>query len=142
MLKGVVVKRHDTCLTYVLKRVGVWDKFPLYESSNIQSIFKIISVGENTELRKGMIVGWYNNIKAENVYCEITIRGLLEQRLIDYKHHFGVVESDCTISDLTRKDNYRYPRLRIREIIDDTQHSCEHFVRRPDFYLELLSTVI
>jgi len=137
MLKGVVVKRHDTCLTYVLKRVGLWDKFPIYESFNLKKYFRVIPILKNTSLKKGTIVVWSNNFTSQEINCEITSKGIIKQKTIKFKYHFGVVESSSTVSDLTRKDNYLYPRIRVRELVDDGKSRAETFVRIPDFYLEI-----
>lgn len=114
-LHKVTIEKTDTCLTYVLKRLGLEPNFCIYENFHEhfdQVIFK------RRKLKTGDILLWDKTLDWEWLPWKIE-DGIISWKSIPVNFHFGIVEEDeSKFSDCSRLVRPPHPTIRMREIKD------------------------
>jgi hypothetical protein len=114
-LHGVTLTKTETCLTYVLKRLGLDPNFCTYESFHDhfdQYTFK------RRKLQIGDILLWDKDVKWEWLAWKISDDGNVSWKNVPVGFHFGIYEGDGCFTDCTRLVRMPHPSLRRREIKD------------------------
>jgi hypothetical protein len=126
-LKKVTLEKTDTCLTYVLKRMGqnfdlcTYDTF--HENFNQYSFRRKIN-----SIKVGDILLWDKDIEYVWLPWQIDERGI-EHKAVPVGFHFGIYEGDGYFSDCTRLMRAPHPSLRFRKLTD--------LKKNPDWILRL-----
>lgn len=99
MFKSVIIKRSDTCLTYILKRLGFFDIFNKYDVEEFIELFHLNPICNLNDLSKGDIV-IVENKKHYYVKKKLIIdeQGRTFSNYVDNSYHFMLFEGDA-ISD-------------------------------------------
>lgn len=136
MIKLHSVKLHktDTCLTYVLKRIGQYKQEKTYSLKKYNEYFDSEEIDDKTIFKKGDIILWNKRGYEQEFPTEITETGEIISNLIMRNIHIGIIEnisesSDNFYSECTRNVNgfEGIPILKLRNINEK---------RRPDFILK------
>ena len=106
-LKDVHITKNDTCLTYVLKRLGLPTDFCTYITLHDKFSYYPFTAFEK-KLQVGDVLIWEN---------------------IPVKFHSAIFEGDDTFTDCTRLIHTPHPSLRMR-MLSDIQ-------KKPDWVLRL-----
>lgn len=135
-LLPVQISKSETCISYALKRVGLWGSLitPEITLSKVDTYFEKTRFDLAQPASKGSIVYWDNKKKRLEAAWAITAdREILSQSIM-VNIHAGVIEDDyCTlVSDCTRTSlEFPIPNLRLRKFSKQ--------VRYPDWVLTLKS---
>jgi hypothetical protein len=113
----VNLSKTDTCLTYVLKRIGLDPNLCTYEDFN-EFFHQITWKSKKKELQIGNILLWDNEVKWKWIPTSISKDGQIKSKLTPTGFHFAVYEGDNLISDCTRLHSISppSPSLRIRDL--------------------------
>lgn len=142
-LHSVTISKKDTCLSYVLKRTGLYNKVQACFVTELDREFDFVEYTAET-LKRGDLVCWRQNEKEIDVPLTIDEGMTLMEEKVVIDFHLGVVESveplgkvqvigyKVLISDCTRKVFDGVSSLRIREV-----GNSEGKVREPDFIVRL-----
>lgn len=118
-LHKVTLDKTDTCLTYVLKRIGLSPNLCTYENFN-EHFHQLTWRSKKKELSVGTILLWDKDVKWKWMPTTISKDGQVKSKLIPTSFHFAVYEGNGLISDCTRLHSISppSPTLRIRELAD------------------------
>jgi hypothetical protein len=99
IFKSVIIKRSDTCLTYILKRLGLFDIFNKYDVEEFIKLFHLDPICDLDNLNKGDVI-IVENKKHYYVKKKLIIdeHGRTFSDYVDNSYHFMVCEGDA-ISD-------------------------------------------
>jgi hypothetical protein len=115
-LQKVTLEKSDTCLTYVLKRLGLESNLCSYE--NLHKNFEQV-IFKGRKLKTGDILLWDKTIEWEWLPWKIDDGGIISWKSVPVGFHFGIVEDDTSkFSDCTRLVRPPHPTIRLREIKD------------------------
>lgn len=116
LMHSVILKKYDTCYTYVLKRLGL-ERFMDVESDDFINLSEM-SVLVNTIPVYGDILFWDDGSRTYYPN-EINVDGVIISNKWNTGLHFAVVEKNGYISDCTKEDTENvYPVLRLRRFSD------------------------
>ena len=128
-LKAVRLTKTDTCLTYILKRLGLGENYCTYETYheffNQYNFYKVYK-----KLEKGDVFLWDKGMTWKWLAWAIDEAGTVEWKNIPVEFHFGIYEGNGQFSDCTRLVTPPHPTLRFRKIID--------LQKNPDYVLRLI----
>lgn len=111
----VTINKTDTCLTYVLKRLGSSPFIWSYE--NIDKAFDIKPFSTIKELELGDVVLWDENAHQVEMATHIDRDGNLTLTNVWARVHFAIYEGNGMVSDCSRRDNISsLPRLRMQHL--------------------------
>jgi hypothetical protein len=115
MFKKVTINRTDTCLTYALKRLGIYDKFPEAEGEYFMQKCDKRRIKSFEGLEPGALIMVKN--PPDTIYKTFGIdeQGRLIYSGMSNRLHFMLYEGRY-ISDVTREDGI--PFIRVRESLD------------------------
>lgn len=116
MLNKVQLEKTDTCLTYVLKRLGEEPNLCTYENFHEyfnQHVFSRLK----DSIKIGDILLWDKDVKWEWLPWSIDEKGV-RWKNVAVKFHFGIYEGEGTFSDTTRLVRIPHPSIRLRSIKD------------------------
>lgn len=116
-IQKVTIDKTDTCLTYVLKRIGLDPMLCTYENFN-EFFHQIPWRGKRKELQTGSILLWDKDVKWKWMPVSISVEGIIRSKSIPTGFHFAVYEGNNLISDCTRLHSISppSPTLRLREL--------------------------
>lgn len=117
-LQRVEIAKTDTCLTYVLKRIGFNPDMCTYETIN-EHFHQIPWSGyKRKELPVGAILLWDKTMSWKWMPTVVTENGKVISRNVPVGFHFAVYEGEGFISDCTRLQSavLPHPSLRYREM--------------------------
>lgn len=104
----------DSCLTYALKRVGLFDEVPIRCAEEVEKCFELIEYEPCRAMpyEPGTLFLWK---AAETEYWTngITEDGVPVTRFRPYSSHLAVLEKNGLVSDAGRK-GYRWITIRCR----------------------------
>ena len=127
-LTAVKLTKTETCLTYVLRRIGLSADFCTYE--NFHEHFNQYNFSRyRNRLRVGDIMLWDKSSKWEWLPWSINGNGIIEWKNVPVGFHFAVYEGDDKFSDCSRLVTPPHPTLRLRRMVD--------LQKNPDFVLKL-----
>ena len=127
-LTAVRLTKTETCLTYVLKRIGLGGDFCTYE--NFHEHFNQYNFSRyRGKLKVGDIMLWDKSSKWEWLPWSINGNGIIEWKNIPVGFHFAIYEGNDKFSDCTRLVTPPHPTLRLRRMGD--------LQKNPDFILRL-----
>lgn len=132
MLKAVKINKTDTCLTYVLKRLGKFKKSKNYSLEFYEDLFDVRKFESADDLKIGDIIFWNSKMTLERYPIAITKEGMIISSEIQRHVHVGVIESisenQILFSECTRSnfETGGVPILQMRNVLD---------LRFPDFIL-------
>ena len=99
MFHSVDIKRTDTCLTFVLKRLGILDKYQNLDGVEFIKKFNLEEIENFDNLQKGDIIVRKSNRNCyKNSILKIDEKGRTFNGYFDNSYHFMVFEGDA-ISD-------------------------------------------
>ena len=99
MFKSVEIKRTDTCLTFVLKRLGILDKYQNLDGAEFFEKFNIEEIENFDNLQEGdIIVRKSKRNYYKNSVLKIDKQGRTFNGYFDKSYHFMLFEGDA-ISD-------------------------------------------
>lgn len=118
-LQKVTLDKTDTCLTYVLKRIGLDSNLCTYENFN-EYFHQITWRSKKKNLSVGAILLWDKDVKWKWMPTHISKEGQIKSKLIPTGFHYAVYEGDNLISDCTRLHSIAppSPTIRMRELTD------------------------
>ena len=111
-LRNLQITKNDTCLTYVLKRLGY--DFDFCNFMMLREKFDFMHYYD-WSLSTGDILFWDKKLEFDWMPTEI-ISGSLVWHKIPVKFHFGIYEGSGMFSDCTRLAHNPHPSLRMRNI--------------------------
>jgi hypothetical protein len=121
------LNKGDTCLTYVLKRLGLEEDLCSYET--LHDHFDQFQFSRyKKKLSVGDILLWDRDIKWEWMPWIIKDKNIIWKN-IPLGVHFGIMEDDDLFSDCTRLIKPPHPSLRIRRL--------NEVHKNPDWVLKL-----
>lgn len=128
-MKAVTITKHETCLSYALKRIGL-ENTDVYKYEHLSDDFEIIPFLLGTKLKVGHILLWDSNLETADLPWHITEDGRIINQPVKRRIHLGVWEGDGLVSDCSRLNSQgSLPQLRLRNLSD--------IGRRPDKILIL-----
>lgn len=127
-LKSVSLTKTETCLTYVLRRLGLDSNFCTYETFH-EHFNQFTFSRYQKKLKVGDILLWDKTSKWEWLPWMIDEEGIIEWKNVPVSFHFAIYEGDGKFSDCTRLVTPPHPTLRFRKMID--------LQKNPDFVLKL-----
>ncbi|MCP4990866.1 MAG: hypothetical protein GY928_33940 [Colwellia sp.] len=106
-LKKVKLERHDSCLTYALKRIGAANLIEL-------DYYQLLKAGEFKQrdyklpkgLKRGNLLLWDYSIKTTPIPNEITKDGKVIAHSYYYGLHFAVYEGKGLVSECSLNDDF------------------------------------
>jgi len=116
-MNNVRLKQYDTCYTYALKRVGLFD---IYNNVDIDDFIKLpeIKILKSAYPIYGNIIFWDDGTDSYHPN-EIDPNGMIISHKWKTGLHFAVMENNGYISDCTKEDTENvYPILRMRKLND------------------------
>lgn len=114
-MKKVTLEKTDTCLTYVLKRLGLDPYLCNYESiTDHFTEYKFASFRK--QMTEGDILLWDRDLNQEWLPWHISETGQITWRSIPIGFHFGIYEGDKLFSDCTRLVTPPHPTIRLRDM--------------------------
>jgi hypothetical protein len=126
-LEKVTLSKTDTCLTYVLKRMGHDPNFCTYETYH--EYFNQFPFSRKVNsIKVGDILLWDKDVKWDWLPWQIDDKGI-EWKSIPVGFHFGIYEGDDYFTDCTRLVRTPHPSLRFRKLKD--------LKKNPDWILRL-----
>lgn len=106
---GIDTTKADTCLTFAIRRVGLSQLLPLkYE--NLEKFFEFIPF-DKTEIQECDILLWNEKLTSKIIPNRILEDGRILSTSLFTSIHFGVVERDSFISDLSGEKEIRLREL-------------------------------
>ena len=139
MIKLHSVKLHktDTCLTYVLKRIGQYKQEKTYSLKKYNEYFDSEEIYDKTIFKKGDIILWNKRGYEQEFPTEITETGEIISNLIMRNIHIGIIENISESSDIfysecrtDKTENTGIPVLHYKQLNGSK-------LRKPDFILTL-----
>ena len=130
----VKINKSDTCLTYVLKRIGKFIQSEIYSLENYTDYFEREKIGDKSELMIGDIILWNEKLYYQDFPIEITESGIILSHPVQRNIHVAIIErieddkilfSECT---RTKMENGGVSILTYRDL---------NTIRIPDFKLTL-----
>lgn len=116
-MKEVRLKKTDTCLTYVLRRLGLDPNLCTYQTYHEHfDVYKFTR--SKNKLKKGDIFLWDKDKEFDWLPWSIDKGGKILWKQIPIKFHFAIYEGDGVFSDCTRWVRPPHPTIRIRELRD------------------------
>jgi hypothetical protein len=113
-LKDVTLSKNDTCLTYVLKRLGLSKDFCSYITFH-EHFHQYPYSRYKDKLEVGDLLLWDKDVKWE--WMPITIKnGNIMWDNVPRAFHFGIHEGNGIFTDCTRLVIPPHPTLRMRTI--------------------------
>jgi surface antigen len=131
-MKAVTINKTDTCLTYVLKRLGKFKKNKNYSLENVEDLFVMSKLETLEDLKIGNIIFWNARMTIERYPISITKEGMIVSSEVQRHVHVGIIESisenQILFSECTRSnfETGGVSILQIRNMLD---------LRLPDFVL-------
>lgn len=128
----VTLTKGDTCLTYVLKRIGQHNQSKQYILLNFLDYFNTIEIDNKHQLKVGDIILWNKKMYFEKFNNAIDKNGIIFSTEIPRNIHVAIVEkivnekifyTECMID----KENHGIPCIKMKELTK----------RTPDFILKL-----
>ena len=115
-MNKVILNKMDTCLSYVLKRIGCFELYPFdYDKLVDGEWFEIFAYKkENLEIGDVSLWDEFNGVKRALMSTEITEDGKLIFNKVYQGFHCAVYEGDGLYSDCSQ-DGF-YPYLRVHRI--------------------------
>ena len=132
-LKPVSLTKTETCLTYVLRRLGLDADFCTYDTFHEHFNQYTYSRYYN-KLQVGDILLWDKTSRWEWLPWTINANSVIEWKNIPVGFHFAIYEGSDKFSDCTRLVTPPHPTLRLRKSSD--------LQKNPDFVLRLDLTVL
>jgi hypothetical protein len=129
MLQGVILHKTDTCLTYVLRRLGKCDLIETITYDNIHDYFDLLPFTKKRKLEIGDILLWQRDSTMVDMPWEIEKSGKIIWHRKIIGSHVAIYEGDNMISDTTRFLTPPHPNLRLRKL--------EQLYKIPDYVLKL-----
>lgn len=114
-LKKVELVKTETCLTYVLRRMGLSSDFCTYDTYGEH--FDQLVFSKMKSLQKGDVLLWDKNVDYEWLPWVIDENGV-RWKSVPVSFHFGIMEDEVHFSDCTRLVKPPHPSLRYRAIKD------------------------
>lgn len=130
-LSSVTLMKTETCLTYVLRRLGLPSDFCTYDSFH-EHFNQFTYSRFHKKLKVGDILLWDKTSRWEWLPWSINGNGIIQWKNVPVGFHFAIYEGDDKFSDCTRLVTPPHPTLRLRKTID--------LQKNPDFVLRLDST--
>jgi len=129
-LHKVVLYKTDTCLTYVLRRLGKIELINLVNYENIHDYFESYQFTEKrkNKLEIGDILIWQRDSKLFDMPWEIDENGKIIWHRKIIGSHVAIYEGDEMISDTTRLITPPHPNLRLRKL--------NQLYKMPDYILK------
>jgi len=127
-LKPVRLTKTETCLTYVLRRMGLEPDFCTYETFH-EHFNQFTFSRYQKKIKVGDILLWDKTSTWEWLPWTINDNGIIEWKNIPVGFHFAIYEGDGMFSDCTRLVTPPHPTLRLRTMTD--------LQKNPDFVLRL-----
>lgn len=121
----VKLTKNDSCLTYVLKRIGCFNINKTYSLVNYLDYFDAKFIQNKAELKKGDIILWNKKMYFQNFQTEIDIDGNIIENKVVRNMHVAIVEriegeeiifSDCIIN----QENHGIPCVYVRPLTKRT----------------------
>lgn len=114
-LKRVLISEADSCLSYALKRVGLYP----YLNQDLSDFLNGFITEQCIDIKKdpqqdpqiGDLLLWSNEVAVWQPN-EIDISGRVIDHYKEISYHFAVYESDGCVSDLVRDGIHNYIRVR------------------------------
>ena len=128
ILQPVRLSKTDTCLTYILKRLGLNENYCTYETFH-EHFNQFTFSRFQKKLKIGDILLWDKSSNWEWLPWSINGGGTIEWKNIPVGFHFAIYEGEGLFSDCSRLITPPHPTLRIRKIMD--------LQKNPDFVLRL-----
>lgn len=128
----VNIKKTDTCLTYVLRRIGadkLIDKIT-YDNLHEHFDFKSFERSSQEKLKLGQIFLWDRTMELVDLPWSIDQNGTILWHKVGVGYHFAVYEGNDMFSDCSRLERNPHPSLRMRRFSD--------LKKMPDHILTLL----
>lgn len=131
MFKKVTIKMTDTCLTFVLKRLGILDKFINLDGFEFVEKFKMTEIFDSSSLQKGDIIVLVrkcykfkkqNTIIDENGVCYMNHFNLsyhfmlFEGNFISEYGYFGITTFDINFINI-KKSNFIFYKINHLDVI-------------------------
>ena len=119
-LQSVVLKKTDTCLTYVYRRLG---KPELCEDVDYESLHehfdsRVYNKKSSSNLKIGDILLWDREVEYQDISWVIDKKGVICWKRIPTKFHIGIYEGDDLFTDCTRTMIPPHPSIRMRKLSD------------------------
>lgn len=130
-LQKVGLVKTETCLTYVLKRLGLPEDMCTFE--NYSDYFDQYHFSRVKKLKRGDIILWDKDTTWKWLPWVIDENGV-RWKNVPVHFHFGIMEDSDSFTDCTRLVQPPHPSLRYRKIAD--------LQRRPDWVLRPAATDI
>lgn len=130
VLHKVELIKTETCLTYVLRRLGLPHDMCTFE--DYSDYFDSYNFSRVKKLKAGDILLWDKNLEWKWLPWVIDSSGI-RWKNVPVSFHFGIMEDENSFSDCTRLVNPPHPTLRYRKVTD--------LRGRPDWVLRLNDAV-
>lgn len=127
-LYPITLNKTETCLTYVLRRLGVNGDACTYETFH-EHFDQYTFSRHQKNIKVGDVLMWDKTASWEWLPWSINGGGIVEWKNIPIGFHFAIYEGNDKFSDCTRLVTPPHPTLRLR-LMKDLQ-------KNPDFILKL-----
>lgn len=127
LLLDVHITKNDTCLTYVLKRLGLPMDYCSYITLHDKFSYYSFIVYEN-KLNIGDVLIWDKDLEWEWMATKIIDSKLIWEN-IPVKFHCSIFEGEDNVTDCTRLAHNPHPSLRMRFL--------SSIQKKPDWVLRL-----
>jgi hypothetical protein len=127
VLQDVHISKNDTCLTYVLKRLGLPTDFCTYITLHDKFSYYPFTAFEK-KLQVGDVLIWDKDVEWDWMPTKIIGSKLIWEN-IPVKFHSAIFEGDNTFTDCTRLIHTPHPSLRMRML--------SSIQKKPDWVLRL-----
>jgi hypothetical protein len=114
ILKDVTLSKTDTCLTFVLKRLGLQKDLCSYLTFH-EHFHQYPFVRYKEKLEIGDLIMWDKDIKWESMAVSIKDGRIIWEN-VPKGFHFGIYEGNGMFTDCTRLVIPPHPTLRMRDI--------------------------
>lgn len=128
----VLLTKNDTCLTYVLKRIGKYKQEKTYSLDLYNEYFDSSLLLDISTLKVGDIIMWSSKEFYEQYPYEILESGIIITHNILRGRHCGVIEeildnNNILYSDCTRQNSeVGIPQINMKNLVD---------IKTPDYLL-------
>lgn len=113
----VTLTKHDTCLSYALRRIGLQPVNYRYE--DLEKDFHMKPFFFGPDCNSGVLLLWDSNIEEVDIPWHITVDGKIVSVPVKRRIHVGVYEGDGLVSDCSRLGSpSSLPQLKMRHIND------------------------